>query len=152
MRVATLTAWRVTPLPPGQRMDRSADKTARWHRGAAPIVYASATPELAVLEALAHLEAPLVPHALLRLTLREVRVDDVRGLPPDWKARKPLTRDLGDRWLARGRGHVLAVPSALCAEAVNLLVASARLEAGQMRCRRVRAFRFDRRLLQGTGG
>src|SRR5688572_13496214 len=151
MRVATLIAWRVTPLPPGQRMDRYADKTARWHRGRAPMVYASSTPELAVLEALAHLNAPLVRHALLRLTLRDVRLRHVRALPPDWRARKPLTRDIGDDWLARGREQVMAVPSALCAEAVNLLVASARLGAGQMHCRRMRAFRFDHRLLQGLG-
>lgn len=129
-------------------MDRSADKTARWHHGTAPIVYASSTPELAVLEALAHLEAPLVPHALLRLTLRGVSLRQVRALPHDWKSRKPLTRGIGDAWLSRGRGHVLAVPSALCAEAVNLLIASARLAAGQMQCRRVRAFRFDHRLLR----
>lgn len=148
-RVATLVAWRVTPLAPGQRMDRSADKTARWHRGSAPIVYASSTPELAALEALAHLEAPLNPHALVRLTLRYVQLREVRALPPDWKRRKPLTRDLGDDWLARGREHVMAVPSALCAEAVNLLIASERLAAGQMQCRRLRAFRFDHRLLEG---
>ena len=115
------------------------------------MVYASSTPELAVLEALAHLDAPLAPHALLRLMLREVRLRQVRALPPDWKACKPLTRDIGDDWLARGREQVMAVPSALCAEAVNLLVASERLDAGQMQCRRMRAFRFDHRLLQGLG-
>lgn len=151
MRFARLIAWRVTPLAPGQRMDRCADKTARWHRGRAPVVYASSTPELAALEALAHLEAPLVPHALLRLTLRNARVRQVRALPADWKARKPLTRDLGDDWLVRGRGQVLAVPSALCAEAVNVLVASERLAAGQMLCRRLGPFRFDLRLLRGLG-
>ena len=132
-------------------MDRCADKTARWHRGRAPLVYASSTPELALLEALVHLETPLVPHALLRLTLRNAYVRQLRALPPDWKARKPLTRDIGDDWLARGHGQVLAVPSALCAEAVNLLVASERLAAGQMQCRRMRAFRFDARLLRGPG-
>jgi RES domain-containing protein len=149
VRVATVIAWRVTPLPPGQRMDRRADRTARWHRGAAPVVYASSTPELAVLEALAHLEAPMLPHALLRLVLRDVHVRQVRGLPRDWKTRKPLTRDIGDTWLAHGRAQVLSVPSALCAEARNLLVASGRLAAAQMRCQRVRGFRFDPRLLQG---
>ena len=151
MRVERLTAWRVTPLAPGQRMDRCADQTARWHRGRAPMIYASSTPELAVLEALVHFQVPLLPHALLRLTLHDVHVREVRALPAGWKSRKALTRDLGDDWLARGHGQVLAVPSALCAEAVNLLIASERLVTDQMHCRRMRAFRFDSRLLEGKG-
>ena len=116
------------------------------------MVYASTTPELAVLEALAHLQPPLLPHALLRLTLRDAVIGRVVRLPRDWTARKAWTRDTGDAWLRDGAGHVLDVPSALCKEARNLLIASARLAPGQMRCRRLRAFPFDPRLLKGAGG
>lgn len=147
-RHATFTAWRVTPQPPGAVMDRTSADTARWHRGAAPIVYASTTPELAVLEALAHLEPPYPPHALLKLRFRNVAARAAPRLPPDWKHRKAITRDIGDRWLAAGREMLMLVPSALCAPATNVLVATARLRPGQLRVTRVGVFPFDSRLLK----
>lgn len=147
-----LQLWRVAPLGDHGVVDRVAEATGRWHRGREPIIYASTTPELAVLEALAHLEYPLQPHWLIRLDLQQpVSAARVRGLPGDWKRRKAATREIGHRWLERGT-VVLWVPSALAHEGVNALVASERLRPRQLVGRKRRPFRFDHRLLDGAGG
>lgn len=148
-----LHLWRVAPLGDHGSVDRLAEASGRWHRGRQPIVYASSTPELAVLEALAHLERPLQPHWLIRLALRRpVSSQRVRGLPGDWMRRKAVTREFGQRWLGGGRGTLLYVPSALLPEAWNVLVASERLRPRQMVARALRRFHFDRRLVDGAGG
>jgi RES domain-containing protein len=153
-RFSLMVLWRVMPLAPGERMERASPATARWHRGEKPVVYAARSPELALVEALVHLKADFEPHALVRLELRDVRVAQVplSALPAGWKSKKSITRDIGDAWLSRGRTELLAVPSAPCPEAMNLLVACHRLEPRQLRVRRIRGFRFDSRLIDGAGG
>lgn len=148
-----LQLWRVAPLGDHGVVDRVAEASGRWHRGRQPIVYASSTPELAVMEALAHLERPLPPHWLIRLDLkRPLPTERVRGLPEDWKRRKTITRAFGHDWLDRGASTVLFVPSALVHEGRNALIASARLRPRQLVARALRRFHFDRRLVDGAGG
>lgn len=143
--------WRVAPVQKGTPLERCTESTGRWHRGSKPIIYASATPELAVLEALAHLERPIRQHWLLRLTLREpVSSSRVRGLPSGWVSRQGKTRDIGERWLEKGKETVLIVPSALCADGRNALIASERLKPRQLICRVLRPFVFDKRLIEGA--
>src|SRR5688500_3306050 len=108
----SLLLWRVAPLPDRTTIERCMDGSGRWHRGSKPIIYASTTPELAVLEALAHLERPIRQHWILRLILRKpVSSSHVRRLPRDWVSRQAATREIGERWLASGRRKVLIVPS-----------------------------------------
>jgi RES domain-containing protein len=130
-------------------MDHDSPKTGRWHRGAKPVIYASLEPALAALEALAHAKRPLPTLALLKLRLRNVDHRTVRGLPPNWRHAKHITRRIGEDWLARGREGALFVPSALCTVASNVLIASDRVHAGDLVVRRVETFRFDKRLLAG---
>lgn len=148
-----LQLWRVAPVGDHAVVDRWAEASGRWHRGRQPIIYASLSPELALAEALAHLERPLQPHWLIRLDLRRPLSGlRVRGLPDDWKRRKSATRALGHRWLDNGRDTVLFVPSALLPEAWNAMVATNRLGPRQLVARAIRRVRFDRRLLDGAGG
>lgn len=146
---AALIAWRVTPLAVGARMPRRTPDSGRWHRGDKPVIYASLDPALAALEALAHLTAPLQPHALLKLHLRGVKIDGPPRLPKRWKHAKHLTRRIGEDWLRDGVGELLRVPSALCVEATNVLIAAERLQPGMLRVQRVGPFRFDHRLIAG---
>jgi RES domain-containing protein len=132
-------------------VDRVTAASGRWHRGAQPVVYASTTPELAALEALAHLELPAKPHWLIRLRLsRPLRTARVRGLREGWKQRQAETREIGHRWLETSRSAVLYVPSALVHEGINALIASEALQPRQLTAQAVRRFRFDRRLVQGA--
>lgn len=147
----SLLLWRIAPLPDRTTIERCTDATGRWHRGSKPVIYASTTPELAVLEALAHLERPIRQHWILRLVLRNpVSSSRVRGLPRDWVSRQAATRGIGEQWLAKGRREVLLVPSALCADASNALIACDRLEPRQLSCRALRPFHFDKRLVDGA--
>jgi RES domain-containing protein len=146
-----LYLWRVAPLGKDDVVDRVTAASGRWHRGSQPVVYASTTPELAALEALAHLRLPAEPHWLIRLRLvHPLRITRVRGLREGWKQRKAETRDIGHRWLEEGRSVLLYVPSALVDEGVNALIASEALRPGQLSAQAVRRFRFDRRLVQGA--
>jgi RES domain-containing protein len=146
-----LYLWRVAPLGDEGVVDRVTAASGRWHRGAQPIVYASTTPELAALEALAHLRLPAQPHWLIRLRLAHpLRTARVRGLSEGWKQRQAETRDIGQRWLESGRSSLLYVPSALVPEGVNALIASEALQSRQLRAQAVRRFRFDRRLVRGA--
>ena len=150
MRPAALTLWRVAPLGDANVVDRFAEASGRWHRGSRPIIYASWTPELAVLEALAHLSAPIKPHWLIRLRLSAPRVEPVRSLPARWTRSKAATRRIGESWLAAGRSQVLLVPSVLCTESANALLATERMRPRQLRCDRIRRFGFDSRLTDGV--
>jgi RES domain-containing protein len=146
-----LHLWRVAPLGDHGIVDRVAEASGRWHRGRQAIIYASTTPELAAMEALAHLERPLQPYWLIRLDVRHpVETEQVQGLPEDWKQRKAITRALGHEWLESGSSTVLFVPSALVYEGRNALVASDRLRPGHLVARRLRRFHFDRRLVAGA--
>lgn len=148
-----LQLWRVAPLGDHGVVDRVTEASGRWHRDRQPIIYASATPELAVVEALAHLAWPLQPHWLIRLDLRgPLSTAWIRDLPRDWKRRKATTRALGHRWLADGGSIVLFVPSAVVHEGRNALLATERLRPRQLTARKLRRFHFDRRLIDGAGG
>lgn len=148
-RPPSLILWRVAPLGDHGVVDRHAEASGRWHRGRKPIIYASTTPELAVLEALAHLDAPVKPHWLIRVRLSSPSIVPVAALPPHWPRARPVTRRIGEAWLGRGRAQVMLVPSVLSMESSNALIASARLRPRQLRCDKIRRFRFDPRLLDG---
>lgn len=147
----SLLLWRIAPVPDRTSIERCTETTGRWHRGSRPIIYASTTPELAVLEALAHLDRPIRQHWVMRLSLRKpVSSSRARNLPEGWVRRQAMTHDIGERWLDHGDAVVLIVPSALCADACNALIACDRLASRQLVCRAMRPFAFDKRLIQGV--
>lgn len=141
-------AWRVTPNPDLDAA-RQQDAPGRWHDAGQEAIYASASPELAVLEALAHLhESGRRRHWLCRLTLpprhRAQRVP-VAGLARGWQRRPRETRAIGAAWLAQGDGLALHVPSALVSEATNVLLNPAHAAALRVSCEVLTPFRFDPR-------
>jgi len=141
-RVATGTTW--------AQASRQ-DKAGRWHYAGSELVYVSSTPELAVLEALAHHRPGRSGYWLsrvmtrARLSDRMVRLD---ALGPDWRKHKRSSRRLGHRWLQEGDVPLLNVPSALCGLARNLLINPALVPPGSVWIEPVTRFRFDRRLVQ----
>jgi RES domain-containing protein len=141
--------WRLAADDDWQAAQRQ-DKAGRWHHAGDRIVYASRSPELAVLEGLAHHRAGSGPYWLCRIvgeraaTLRRVEPDQ---LPTDWRQRKPVTRALGRRWLHSAGSVLLEVPSAVCPVACNVLINPALAGPPQWRIERVTPFRFDRRLV-----
>ena len=146
-----LRLWR---LALGEAPWQPADSPGRWSRQPDVMIYASAAAALAVLEARAHLDTGDARrvHRLGRIEVAveagEVRRLRVERLPPDWKQRKRITRDLGEAWLAGAASAALLVPSALCGGEMNVLVNPAH-PAWARWCRAAHddPFRFDPRLI-----
>jgi RES domain-containing protein len=142
--------WRLAADDDWEAAERQ-DKAGRWHYAGDRIVYGSRSPELAVLEALAHHRAGKGgPYWMCRIlgpadaTMQQVDPD---ALPAGWRQRKPVTRALGRRWLRAAGSVLLQVPSAVCTRAWNVLVNPALAGPPCWRIERVSPFRFDRRLV-----
>jgi RES domain-containing protein len=101
----------------------------RWSQPGEPMIYASLSPALAVLEALAHrdgsdlsethhlacIEAPRAPRLVL----------DAAALPSEWLQQGDRTRAIGSAWLQSRASVLLFVPSALVPDDYNVLVNAA---------------------------
>jgi len=124
----------------------------RWNSPGRLAVYASASKSLAVLEVLVHLD---VGRPLPRLVAFTFDVDSkfvdraaVARLPRHWRTSRGLlaTQQLGDEWLASGRGLALAVPSAIVPEELNYLLNPAHPAFARLRFGRSIPFLLDPRL------
>lgn len=99
----------------------------RWNPKGFPILYTSATPELALLEVIAHFEPSYIPnYNLLVLSIpdpkRQLNADD---LPPSWRTDTPYDKTtqyfLLD-WLRTPDLLAIGVPSAIVERSTNYLI------------------------------
>ena len=131
------------------------EESGRWHYAGRRVLYLSATPELATLEALVHHRVGMTGYRLASIALpRHVRIHTVHldELPSDWRASKPMTRRFGDAWLRAAREPVLAVPSAVVSLSFNYLLNPDHPKLkGRLHLRDEGAWRFDRRLVDRAG-
>jgi RES domain-containing protein len=142
--------WRVSPATTLEDA-RHGGRAGRWSWASREVLYTSATPELAVLEALAHRAENEATHWLCVIHLPKAATPrPVRGLPEDWRKQPSLTRRIGNAWFDRMASPALLVPSALCPEGSNVLVNPFHPRARGLRMQVLRRFDFDRRLLRGA--
>ena len=123
----------------------------RWNRPGAPMIYTSASPGLAVLEVLVHLDlAPeLFPddYRLLGVFVPdEAPVQRLERTPGETGA----CRKVGDDFLAAGQALVLSVPSIVVPQERNALINPRHPAAVDLRIASNEPFRFDPRLLKGS--
>lgn len=156
MTARHLRVWRITDA----RFARSALSGAgglaasgRWHERGVPIVYASESPELAVLETLVNVPVDLVPPTLMLIGVdidRRVRLEsiDASALPANWRQTPAPSalRDIGMRWLGRGRSAGLWVPSAVVPMSRNLVINPRHADASAIRITSRERFPLDPRL------
>lgn len=100
----------------------------RWNSAGLAVVYTSESLELALLEALVHLDPDLIPKDMHQICLE---VDDswvaplTMTLPEDWDRPppyRPEVQELGDQWL-RSRSSVgLSVPASVLPGRHNVLL------------------------------
>nr|WP_293842056.1 RES family NAD+ phosphorylase [uncultured Arsenicibacter sp.] len=98
----------------------------RWNPKGYPVLYTSTTPELALLEIIAHLHPAYIPSFHLLVleipdAVRTVRPDD---LPPDWEQDnqyETLQTYLID-WLRSPDILAVSVPSAIVTRSANVLL------------------------------
>lgn len=128
--------------------------SGRWHHRGQPIVYTSATPSLAALEMLVHVDAALAPPDLRLIEIEfpdelTVEVCDPATLTADWTA-FPAPVELqtfGSTWLAEQRTSVLNVPSAVLPIERNYILNPVHLDSKHVRVVGEQPFSFDPRLL-----
>lgn len=116
----------------------------RWNSPGRPMVYLAASPSLAVLEVLVHLDLPpeLIPadYRLLSVEIPDDAARESLSEPPV----DPVT--WGDGFLDRGAALLLLVPSAVVPQETNALINPRHPGAARLRVIADRAFRFDPRL------
>jgi len=103
----------------------------RWNHVGIPVVYASETLSLTVLELFIHFtrrditisKSLLAIPVLIPDTIKTIEVH-VQDLTPGWDSSPPpnFTRDIGTKWARTGASPVLRVPSAIIPEEHNFVI------------------------------
>lgn len=141
---------------------KGAEKTGgRWNRPGRAVVYTATTVSLACLETVVHLNADDLP--LNRFLVRiEVPGDvwDARqtlaaaDLPGGWSAipEGKVSLDIGSQWLQGAASVLLAVPSVIVPEELNVLINPAHPHAARIAAAKVRPWFYDNRLARQPPG
>ena len=154
--------WRVSRsafLERGLSGRGAAEYPGRWNHRDVPVVYASSTSSLAILEYLAHIDPEHAPTDLLILQLKlpatAARIPPVAAsMPVGWDALPPGTasRDLGTAWLLAGKALVARVPSVLLPPALraefNVLINPKHAAFSSVQIVKRHSFPIDPRFLQ----
>ncbi|MBC8151836.1 MAG: RES family NAD+ phosphorylase [Bacteroidetes bacterium] len=127
----------------------------RWNPKGFPILYTSATPELALLEVVAHLNPSFIPgfHLLVLDIPEDYRAVLETDLPPNWQDEQPgeaLPAYLSD-WLKQPDVLTVSVPSAIVSRSRNYLLHT--LYPGfsdRVRIVENEPFRIDARVIKGS--
>lgn len=130
--------------------------SGRWTPRGLPVVYASASISLAVLEyTVNYRRRGWVPKSVLgRAGIpaeASIRTLEPEELPADWFAATPPPelRRIGGEWLESRRVAILKVPSAIVTEEWNYLLNPQHADFGRFTFGRPELFRFDRRIARG---
>ncbi len=111
----------------------------RWNAQGLAVVYASESLELALLEALVHLDPDLIPKDMHQICLE---IDDAliaplaASLPDGWDRPPPYRSDvqqIGYRWLREQSSVALSVPASVLPGRRNVLLNPAHSEFGKVR-------------------
>lgn len=135
---------------------KGAEKTGgRWNRPGRPVVYTASSVALACLETVVHLDAGDLP---LNRFLVRIEVPDAvwqarqslspADLPVGWSAvpEGKVSLDAGDAWLRGGQCALLAVPSVIVPEELNVLVNPLHADARHISGVKVRPWFYDPRM------
>jgi RES domain-containing protein len=120
----------------------------RWNAPGRPMVYAAASPSLAVLEVLVHLDLPpeLLPddYRILAIDIPDdAPVERLRETPEDSAG----CLALGEAFLNRGEALVLLAPSVVVPQERNALINARHPDMARVRLTGDEGFRLDPRLL-----
>jgi RES domain-containing protein len=123
----------------------------RWNSPGRPAVYAAATPSLAVLEVMVHLD---LPAALLPADYRLLSIEIPVGVPSERLPSAPTDAAecifAGDDFLARNEALVLIVPSVIVTSERNAIINVRHPAMSDVRLISNEPFTFDPRLLDPT--
>ncbi len=127
----------------------------RWNPVGVPVVYASLSLSLAVLEVFVHMETRAEPEEYVSLgidlgvsesSLERLNVD---ALPYDWRRLEhPALHVLGASWAQSKRSLGLLVPSVVVPEEWNVVLNPLHPDAKKMKIGKPRMFAFDERMFK----
>ena len=125
----------------------------RWNSAGRPMIYAAASPSLAVLEVLVHLD---LPPELMPDDYRLLAIEIPDDAPIERLDRTPADEvgcvAAGDDFLIRGGALVLLVPSVIVPQELNALINVRHAAMAGVRVVADQPFAFDRRLLGPAAG
>ena len=123
----------------------------RWNPPGFPVVYASQSRSLAVLETFVHLalEAHDMRFLIYEITLpKGTRSREYSGPAHLWRHRRPgaESQEAGRAWLAEGATLAFVVPSVIVPQEVNYLLSVHHPQFARLRIAKAQPFSFDERL------
>ena len=121
----------------------------RWNSPGQPIVYTAASPSLAVLEVLVHLDLPaeLIPDDMVLLTIKvpdDVALEPIADIQTETET--DTCRQAGDAFLEAGTALVLKVRSIVVPQETNLLLNVRHADMARVTVVASDPFAFDPRL------
>lgn len=156
----TVELWRIatdTPTYGADDMTGTGAKLTggRWNRPSNPLIYATTSISLAVLETIVHLGTGALPlnRYLVRIDVPDSVWESASPFPAldsvvGWDAEPAgvTSLDFGDAWLADQKTALQLVPSVLVPEEWNVLVNPSHPDASRIKATKVRRFVYDARL------
>lgn len=123
----------------------------RWSDKGVPLVYASSTLALAVVEILVHVDEVPADFVAIRVDIpEEVEIERLssRRLPRDWRVHPAPARlqRIGTEWARGRRALALEVPSAVIPQEHNVLINPLHPHRDLLVVHKPLRFAFDRRL------
>ncbi len=127
----------------------------RWNRPGSAVVYTATSVSLACLETVVHLNADDLPlnrflvHIAVPGAVWSARQAlSAAELPVGWSAipEGKVSLDIGDAWLKSASSALLALPSAIVPEEVNVLINPAHPAAASITATKTRPWFYDGRL------
>jgi RES domain-containing protein len=148
------SAWRLTKTKfVGAAWDGEGAKQSggRWNSVGVPVVYASGSLSLALVEILVHLPGGIVPaYSAIPIEFDDSLVSVVarRLLPRNWRRQPPpkATQAIGDKWVAAARSAVLRVPSVVVPSESNYVLNPLHPDFRRVKIGAAVPFPFDPRL------
>jgi RES domain-containing protein len=150
------TAWRIVKKRHADSAfdgDGARRYGGRWNSPGTPVVYASGTRALCLLEVLAGLRSvkPVQRYVLIPVTFDDSLILSVhlKDLPSEWRRSPPppSTQAIGDEWVHQLRSAILRVPSVIVPEELNYILNPAHPDFGGIEIGEPQDLTVDSRLL-----
>lgn len=152
-----MRVWRISRLSASDKLSGigGLHVSGRWHHRGHRILYTSATPSMAALEVLVHVDVATAPSDLGLLEIEvpddiTIETCDAAKLTRHWQD-YPFPselQDFGTKWLVEKRSAVLAVASVVIDVEINYLINPDHPDAARISIVSERPFVFDPRLLK----
>jgi RES domain-containing protein len=130
----------------------------RWNSKGVAMLYTSSSVALCLCELAVHIPFGIVPKDYHLLTIEfpdNLAVAELKwkDLPKDWRSvpHSQSTQNIGDKFIAEGKGLVLKVPSAIVPADFNFLFNPAHKDFSKVKIRSAELFEFDSRIFKTKG-